>query len=238
MEINPQQFMQYSSIYANMLEGFGVATKDATQMAMGYAELTYDIWAGYNDIYKSYADAADAVKSAIAGEVEPIRKAGFTIIESTLEQTAANHGLQISLENATEAQKSYLRYLALVEQGHSQNLIGTYAKEMNTAEGVMRTFAQQTKSLAQAFGSLLLPVLVKIMPYFQAFVDVLTEGVHLMADLFGVEIQTVDFSASSDSASKLESSISDATDAVKEFKRQTIGIDELNILKENSENSA
>lgn len=238
MEINPQQFMQYSSIYANMLEGFGVATKDATQMAMGYAELTYDIWAGYNDIYKSYADAADAVKSAIAGEVEPIRKAGFTIIESTLEQTAANHGLQISLENATEAQKSYLRYLTLVEQGHSQNLIGTYAKEMNTAEGVMRTFAQQTKSLAQAFGSLLLPVLVKIMPYFQAFVDVLTEGVHLMADLFGVEIQTVDFSASADSASKLESSISDATDAVKEFKRQTIGIDELNILKENSENGA
>lgn len=238
MDINPQQFMQYSSIYANMLKGFGVATKDATQMAMGYAELTYDIWAGYNDIYKSYADAADAVKSAIAGEVEPIRKAGFTIIESTLEQTAANHGLQISLENATEAQKSYLRYLALVEQGHSQNLIGTYAKEMNTAEGVMRTFAQQTKSLAQAFGSLLLPILVKIMPYAQAFVDVLTEGVHLMADLFGVEIQEVDFSVSTGSANELEGAISGATDAVKEFKRQTIGIDELNILKANAQNGS
>lgn len=238
MDINPQQFMQYSSIYANMLKGFGVASKDATQMAMGYAELTYDIWAGYNDIYKSYSDAAEAVKSAIAGEVEPIRKAGFTIIESTLEQTAANRGLQISLENATEAQKSYLRYLALVEQGHSQNLIGTYAKEMDTAEGVMRTFAQQTKSLAQAFGSLLLPVLVKIMPYAQAFVDVLTEGVQLMANLFGVEIQEVDFSTSADSANELEGAISGATAAVKEFKRQTIGIDELNILKANTQNGS
>ena len=84
MGINVQQFMQYSSVYATMLTGFGVANEDASKMALGYAELTYDIWAGYNDIYKSFAEAADAVKSAIAGEVEPVRRAGFTIVESTI----------------------------------------------------------------------------------------------------------------------------------------------------------
>ena len=46
--------MQYSSVYATMLAGFGVAAKDASTMALGYMELTYDIWAGYNDIYKSF----------------------------------------------------------------------------------------------------------------------------------------------------------------------------------------
>ena len=118
--INTQQFMQYSSTYATMLSGFGVASEDASKMALGYMELTYDIWAGYNDIYKTLDDAAAAVRSAIAGEVEPVRKAGFTIIESTLAMTAANHGLSISLENATESQKSYLRYLTLVDQAHAQ----------------------------------------------------------------------------------------------------------------------
>lgn len=240
MGINIQQFMKYSSVYATMLTGFGVVNEDATKMALGYTELTYDIWAGYNDIYASFDEASEAVKSAIAGEVEPIRRAGFTIVESTLEQTAANHGLEISLYNATEAQKSYLRYLALVDQAHSQNLVGTYAKELNTAEGLMRTFAQQVKSLAQAFGSLFLPILVKVMPYLQAFVELLTEGVHWLAGLLGVEIQKVDFSGYDAGANAIDNvansagtaadKLDSATKAAKELKNATLGIDELNVI--------
>lgn len=247
MGINIQQFMQYSSIYATMLTGFGVANKDATKMALGYTELTYDIWAGYNDVYNNFAEAADAVKSAIAGEVEPIRRAGFTIVESTLEQTAANHGLEISLANATEAQKSYLRYLTLVDQAHAQNLVGTYAKELNTAEGLMRTLAQQLKSLTQAFGSLFLPILVRVVPWLQALVELLTEGVHWLAAFLGVEIQKVDFSGYeagvgavddvANSAGNAAGALNDATKAAKELKNATLGIDELNVISPSSASS-
>ena len=240
MGINIQQFMQYSSIYATMLTGFGVAMEDATKMALGYTELTYDIWAGYNDIYKSFDEASEAVKSAIAGEVEPIRRAGFTIIESTLQQTAANHGLEISLQNATEAEKSYLRYLTLVDQAHSQSLVGTYAKELNTAEGLVRTFTQQLKSLAQAFGSLFLPILVAVLPYLQAFVELLTDAVRWVAALFGIEIQPVDWSGFGEgsdaiggleeSAGAAEDALGNAAKAAKELKNATIGIDELNVI--------
>lgn len=244
MGINVQQFMQYSSIYATMLTGFGVAMEDATKMALGYTELTYDIWAGYNDVYKTFGEAADAVKSAIAGEVEPIRRAGFTIVESTLEQTAANHGLSISLEKATEAQKSYLRYLTLIDQAHSQSLVGTYAKELNTAEGLMRTFSQQVKSLTQAFGSLFLPILVKVMPYLQAFVELLTDGVRALAAFFGITIQGVDWSGYEDGlggvaggADDLAGSVGNATEAIKELKNAAIGIDELNVISPTAANA-
>jgi hypothetical protein len=245
MGINVQNFMQYSSIYANMLQGFGVAAKDANTMAVGYTELTYDIWAGYNDIYTSFTDASEAIKSAIAGEVEPIRRAGFTIVESQLEQTAANHGLTISLEKATEAQKSYLRYLTLVDQAHSQSLVGTYAKELNTAEGLMRTFSQQLKSLTQAFGSLFLPVLVKIMPYLQAFVELLTDGIQALAALFGITIQGVDWSGYesgiggvTEGTDNLTDSVGNATDAIKEMKNASLGIDELNVISPPSASSS
>lgn len=247
MGINIQQFMQYSSVYATMLTGFGVANQDATKMALGYTELTYDIWAGYNDIYKTFDEAAEAVRSAIAGEVEPVRRAGFTIIESTLQQTAANHGLEISIENATEAQKSYLRYLTLVDQAHSQGLVGTYAKEMNTAEGLLRTLSQQFKSLTQAFGSLFIPLLVKALPWVQAFVELLTEGVYWLANLLGVEIQKVDFSGYDAGAGAIENvansagtasdALGDATKAAKELKNATLGIDELNVISPNSASS-
>ena len=247
MGINVQQFMQYSSVYATMLTGFGVAMEDAGKMALGYTELTYDIWAGYNDIYKNFDDAAEAVKSAIAGEVEPIRRAGFTIVESTLEQTAANYGLDISLEKATESQKSYLRYLTLIDQAHAQSLVGTYAKEMNTAEGLLRTFAQQVKSLAQAFGSLFLPVLVAVMPWLQAFVSLLTDAIRAVAAFFGIEIQAVDWSgynAGSDAIGGVAESAEDAggalgsaAKAAKELKNATLGIDELNVISPPDPNS-
>lgn len=248
MGINVQEFMKYSSVYSTMLTGFGVGVEDAGKMALGYMELTYDIYAGYNDVYNSLEESAEAVKSAIAGEVEPIRRAGFTIVESTLEQTAANHGLEISLYNATEAQKSYLRYLTLVDQAHSQSLVGTYAKELNTAEGLMRTFAQQLKSLTQAFGSLFLPILVKVMPYLQAFVELLTEAVHWLAGLLGIEIQKVDFSGYESGAGAVENvansagtaadNLSSATEAAKELKNAMLGIDELNVISPPSASGA
>lgn len=248
MGINIQEFMKYSSVYSTMLTGFGVATEDAGKMALGYMELTYDIWAGYNDVYKSLEEAAEAVKSAIAGEVEPVRRAGFTIVESTLQQTAANHGLEISLEKATEAQKSYLRYLTLVDQAHAQNLVGTYAKEMNTAEGMLRTLAQQIKSLTQAFGSLFLPILVRVLPYFQAFVELATEAVYWLANLFGVDIQPVEWGGMEDGAGAIDSvtnsangatgALDSATKAAKELKNATLGIDELNVISPSSASGA
>lgn len=246
MSINVQHFMQYSSLYAQMLNGFGVASEDASKMALGYTELTYDIWASANDRYKTFADAAEAVASAIAGEVEPIRRAGFTIIESTLEQTAANHGLEISIANATEAEKSYLRYLTLVDQAHSTGVIGTYAQELNTAEGMMRTFRQQLDSLTQAFGSLFLPILVKVMPYLQAFIELLEDGIRKIAGLFGIKIQDIGdtwggYNSNVDSATAntegVTSALQDATQAAKELKNATIGIDELNVISPSSSSS-
>ena len=287
MGINIQQFMQYSSLYAQMLLGFGVAAEDARIMALGYAELTYDVWAGANDRYKTFEEAADAVASAIAGEVEPVRRAGFTIVESTLEQTAANiqlkdsingvteanselveiteagadafknlgnvyisdetlartaanYGLTFSIEKATEAEKTYLRYLTLVNQAQSTGIIGTYAKELNTAEGLTRTLSQQIKSLTQAFGSLFLPILVRVVPWLQAVVSLLTDAVMWLASLFGVKIQAVDWSSYNDgsdaiggvadSANDATSALGGAAKAAKELKNATLGIDELNVI--------
>ena len=247
LSINKQAFMENSAMAGSMLIGFGVNANDAREMGLGYTELAYDIWAAFNNVYETL-DGADgamaAVRSAIAGEVEPIRRAGFTIVEATLEQTAANHGLEVSLANATEAQKSYLRYLTLVDQAQSKGIIGTYASEMQTAEGMMRTFSQQLKSLSQAFGSLFLPILVKVMPYVQAFVELLKDGVYWLANFFGIEIQKVDFSDYKTGATVMDdvansvggvtNELDNATESAKALKNATLGIDELNVISPTS----
>lgn len=237
LQINAQKFMQYASIYGTMLKGFGVAQKDAAAMAMNYTELTYDIWAGYNDIYKTFEDAAIAVRSAIAGEVEPIRRAGFTIVDSQLKITAANYGIAYSTQSASEELKSYLRYLTLIDQARAQDLIGTYAREMTTAEGLMRTLRQQLASLSQAFGSFLLPALVKVLPYVQAFVELIGEAIAALAQLFGIDLKPVDFSngvnAGAAGAGAMADNLEDASGAAKKLKQYTAGFDELNVFDPN-----
>ena len=242
--INKQAFMENSAMATSMLKGFGVNSSDAREMGLGYTELAYDVWAAYNNVYKTL-DGADgamaAIRSAIAGEVEPIRRAGFTIVESQLEITAANNGIAYSSEKATEAQKSYLRYLTLVEQAHTKGIVGTYAKEMKTAEGQMRTFSQQLKTLSQTFGSIFLPILVKVMPWLTAFVELLGDAIIAVAGLFGVDIQKVNFGDSYDgiaagaddaasSVGNVKDEIKDTTKALKDLKNATIGIDELNVI--------
>lgn len=247
LSIDKQMFMENAAMAGSMLIGFGVDKSDAREMGLGYTELAYDIWAAFNNVYETL-DGADgamaAIRSAIAGEVEPIRRAGFTVVESTLEQTAANHGLEISIEKATEAQKSYLRYLTLVDQAHAKGIVGTYASEMETAEGMMRTFSQQLKSLSHTFGSLFLPILVKVMPWVQAFVSLISDAVYWLANFFGIDIQPVDFSDYTTGASNIENigdaagnasgALNDATKAAKELKNATLGIDELNVISPSS----
>lgn len=247
MGLNVQMFMQYTSIFAQMLEGLGVAQKDASKMAIGYSELAYDIWAAYNDIYESYGDAVQAVQSAIAGQTRPLRKAGFSVLNVTLKQTAANHGLEVSLQNATEAEKSYLRYLALIDQAQAQGIVGTYAKEMNTAEGQLRTLRQEMRSLTQEAGNLLLPLLTVVVPRVQVAVRLISEAIQKLAALFGVTLRTPEWGNSAgfteavegaeDAAEGIESAMGGAAGSAKELKKTLLGIDEINQLNDAKKNS-
>lgn len=165
--INDQVFMQYSSNFATLARGFGIAEKSIAPLATGLTELAYDIYAKNNDFY-TFENALLAVRSAIVGEIEPIRLAGISITEATLKEVAAANGITTSVENMTEAQKALLRYKAMVDQAYSSGTVGTYIKELNTVEGGMRVLGQQLKDVAQSLGSLFMPAVAAVLPYIQA----------------------------------------------------------------------
>lgn len=210
MSINPQQFMQYSSVYNSMLQGYGVNQADASKMATGYTELAYDIWARYEDVYRTFDDAATAVRATISGEVESIRRAGFTIVDSQLAITAANHGIAYSTQTASEEMKSYLRYLTLVDQAQANSTVGSYAKEMDTLAGMIRTLKQQVASLAQAWGQLLIPALMEIVPWLQAIISLATDAAVALAALFGIELTPIGFGGGGGATRGLERSVNES----------------------------
>lgn len=240
--INQQQFMQYSSMYGSLLSGFGMAQEQVTTISVGLAELSYDIWAAYNDRYQSLEDASEAVRSAITGEIEPIRNAGIALTEASMQEYLDSLGMaHIKMANLSEAQKSEVRYATMLNAAMNQGIIGTYAAEMNTAEGVMRNLAMQTRTLAQAFGSLLIPVLMKVIPWVTAVVNVLTDAIRAIAGFFGIELQKINWGNSinsaaggiknvADSAGDATGALKDAGKEAKKLKDYTMGFDELNII--------
>ena len=244
--INIQEFMQYSSLYGSLLSGFGMAQEKVTTISVGLTELSYDIWAAYNDRFKTLESASEAVRSAITGEIEPIRNAGIALTEASLQEFIdKTHLAGVSIEKLTEAQKSEIRYAAMVDAAMNQGIIGTYAREMNTAEGAVRSLSQSFKGLVQALGSLFIPLLQLVVPYVTAFVELITEAVFWVAKLFNIPIQKIDWGTSnkgiggiSEGAKEATKGLDSASKAAKKLKDYTMGFDELNIIKPDTDTGA
>jgi len=241
LKINKQQFMESASLYGSLLKGFGVEQKQVTTMAVGLAELSYDIWAAYNNRYKTLDDASEAVRSAITGEIEPIRNAGIALTEASMQEYLDSIGMaHVSMEKLTEAQKSEVRYATMVNAAMNQGIIGTYAREMETAEGAVRTLTQQLTTLGQAIGSLFIPILKVALPWISAFVELITEGVIALGALFGIKFQEIVWGDSRGMAKTAEGAgatadaLGDAAKSAKAMKDYTMGFDELNVIKPDS----
>ena len=250
--INTQQFMQYSSLYGSLLSGFGMAQEKVTTISVGLTELSYDIWAAYNDRFKTLEDASEAVRSAITGEIEPIRNAGIALTEASLQEYLDEIGMAtVSIEKLSEAQKAEVRYAAMMKAATNQGIVGTYASEIKTAEGAVRDLSQAFKSLTQAFGSLFIPIIQAAIPYVTALVNVIYDVIAAIARFFNISFFEIDWSGTrkgtedlasglegaADSAGGVSSGLGGGAKSAKKIRDYLMGFDELNVISPPDESS-
>ena len=240
--INVQQFMQYSSLYGSLVKGFGLNQQKTTAIAIGATELTYDIWAAYNDRYKTLEAASEAVRSALTGELEPIRNAGVSLSMASMQEYLDGLGLaHIKVENLSEADKVQVRYATMVNAAMDQGIVGTYASEIQLAEGAVRALSQQVQTLSQGLGSIFIPILSAVIPWISAFVSLLYQAIAAIASFFKLPFFKVDWGSKSslggvaEDAGNAETAFGGAGAAAKEFKRYLMGFDELNVIPDQSE---
>lgn len=230
MGIDMSEWIRNQGIFMQIATGFGVVEDKAYQMSKGLTQVAYDISSFFNI---QMADALTKVQSGISGELEPLRRLGYALDVATLQQVAYNHGINQKIITMTQAQKSQLRYIAIMEQ--SKNVMGDMARTLITPANALRILNQQLVQLRRALGDMIIPLLIKIIPYVQAFVKVLTNAARAIATLFGFELPKIDYSGMeglSSGAEAAENAIGDTTDAVKKLKSMTTGFDELNIISQ------
>lgn len=226
--IDVSEWIRNLGTFRQIGAGFGVIDSKAEMMAQNLTQIGYDISSFFNiDI----TEAMNKVRSGFTGELEPLRNLGYALDAATLQQVAYAHGVKQSYNTMTQAQKSQLRYIAILEQ--SKNVMGDMARTVTSPENAVRILNQQITQLKRELGMGLLPILQKIIPYLSAGVQLLTEW---LSALVGYEMPDFDYSGLKNTATiadDVQTSLDGATKAAKEL-NATLGIDELNVISPNT----
>lgn len=234
--IDPAEWMRNQGVFNTIITGFGVAGDKAAYMSQNLTQLGYDLASFYNIDFES---AMQKVQSGIAGELEPLRRLGYDLSVARLEQERLNLGIDKSVSSMTQAEKSQLRYYAMMTQ--VTQVQGDMARTLEQPANMLRVLRAQIERCARAIGNLFIPILTKVLPIAIAVADGLRQIISAIAGLFGVTLNTPDWNASIGNATSGTEDIADnmgsAVESAKELKRYLAPFDELNVLPDQSTGS-
>lgn len=237
--VNQEEAMRYQASFYDLANSLGVSSKNAYTLSEQFTKLAYD----YASLYNKDPDAMfQKLQAGIAGTVEPLRRLGKDVSEVRLQETARRLGIQESVRDMTQAQKTELRYIAIMEQ--SKSAMNDMERTIDQPANALRVLRAQLTSLARELGSLFIPALSAVLPYLIAFIKFIRTLVADIAGFFGVKLKAIDFSGvnsqinntakgTGDTAKNLKKS----ADNAKKLKDYILGIDELNVLNEDGTTS-
>lgn len=233
--LDVSDWIRNQGVFKQVTSGFGVLNDTSDTMSKNLTQLGYDISSFFNiDV----DEAMQKLQSGISGEIEPLRRLGYAIDATTLQQVAYSKGITLNINKMTQAQKSQLRYIAILQQ--SQNVMGDMARTVTTPANAMRILDQQFTQLKRSIGNIISILVQKLLPYIQAFVRLLGDAADYLAKLWGFELPTIDYSNVGNGLSTISDEADNATESVKQTAKQMrmlAGFDELNILGDSKSNS-
>ena len=226
--IDISEWIRFQGVFKQITTGFGVAADKSNLMSKNLAQIGYDIASFYNI---SIEESMQKIQSGISGELEPLRRLGYALDATTLQQIAYDNGVTQNINTMTQAQKSQLRYIAIMQQ--STNVMGDMARTIITPANSMRILQQQMEQLKRAIGNIVSVFAVKLIPYVQVLIRLLTDAANAVADWLGFELPTIDYSQAGKGLTSVTEEADNATEAVKETQDQLLalaGFDEINQL--------
>lgn len=199
-------------VFQTLIKGFGIGGDQAAYMSQNLTQLTYDL-ASYWDITND--EAANKVRAAISGRLEPIRKLGFDLSQSKLVDIAKNpkyYGQQtfyineqtgaieanttavddntqhkiVNFNQLTQQEKVQLRYIALMTQ--STDVQNNYARALQDPANQLKVLKEQLEMTSRALGNIFIPMLNQALPYLTAFAQLAEEAFKAIAKWFGFEM--------------------------------------------------
>lgn len=241
---------QYAGTMMAMLNSTGVAQDAAAEMSTTLAGLAGDLASFYNI---STDEAFMKLRSAIAGETEPMRQLGVNMTVATLESYALSQGITKSWQSMTQAEQAMLRYNYLMSATAQQQ--GDYARTINSFANQWRLLTLNVQQFSATIGQGLIAAVLPALQALNALMSVLQRAAEAFRDfmyvLTGYKPQSSggivnDLAGIGDTASDLgdlgsagdtaAGGLDDATSAAEDLKKalSVLSFDELNQLSDTS----
>ena len=196
-------------IFQTLIKGMGVTADKAAYMSQNLTQLTYDISSFYGITRE---EAANKLKSAIAGRTQPARAIGYAVDQAQAvdyaqnpknygkqtfainEQTGAIEENTVATDKNTQhkivnfnqlltSEKAIIRYNLLMTE--NTQIQGNFARALNDPYNQLKIFKDQLNMTSRSFGNMFIPALNKVLPYLSAFAQLATEAFQSLAQLFG-----------------------------------------------------
>ena len=194
----------------------------ATKLAEGMTTLSAKMAILYN---QDYEVVAGSLQRAIQGTQETLK--AMTGIEANEASEAAlllSYGIDREVSSLNEAEQAIVRYATIVRQVTDDNNV--YSETVNSLAWQKQILRNQVSRLAEALGSVLYPILNKILPVLNGIIMALVEIISIFAKLVGFNFNVA--SSVGSVAGGFGDIAQSAEEAGKAVNRQLRGFDKLN----------
>lgn len=236
LSLDPNMVKNYQAMFAQMADSMGLVSDTAYNISTSLTMLGNDMASLFNVDTKTMMEK---LQSGLSGEIEPLRRLGIDISQSSLAITAQKYGIEGSIEQMSAAAKVQLRWLTIMDQ--TTVAWGDMAKTIESPANQIRILRQQWDNLTRSIGNLFLPVLQTVLPYVNGFLIALRNITDAFATMLGYELpdysDTEIFTGVTGGLDDVGSSADDANESVKKLSKAVSKFDELNILNQNNSNS-
>jgi hypothetical protein len=152
LQLNEYTLRKDVGTFSAMFDALGVGAQQAYEMSRALTVLARDMASFYN---LGVEEAFQKLQAGISGEVEPLKRLGVVVNETTAKEFALRQGWIKQGETLSEVGKVYARYGAILEQtGRAQ---GDLARTADSAANVERSLAEAWQMQKVEIGRGLLP---------------------------------------------------------------------------------
>lgn len=236
--IDPAAFKKTYATFYEMAQAMNMSSESADTMSRNFTQLTYD-YASLFDM--DFNTVFERFRSAMAGQTRAIHQFGLDVTQAALQEELYAEGFNYPISQLNKANKAILMHNAILR--NSKTAQGDLARTITQPANMVRVLKDQFIILARTVGFLFMPVLQALLPWLITLTITLTNAAKAFLGLFGIMMpswsgftkQISGAGAGTDDLYGNMEGVEDATGgaakAAKELRDYVMGIDELNIIK-------
>lgn len=181
--LDPEKTMQYQATFAQMASSMGDTSETALKLSNVLTMIGADLASVRN---MDFEDVWQDMASGLAGMSRAMDKYGINIRNANMQQELYNLGINTSISNLSQADKTILRTIILLN--NSKYAWADLSNTINQPANQIRMLQANFASLGRTIGSLFIPILQTILPYINAIVIALQRMFAYIAKLLGIKL--------------------------------------------------